>query len=540
MSKQVKERSLAIIKSPWFIVFCISIAVLTFNIVFIGKYRPFNSDDVYWQLAVKDWKPFSGQTFYFGAKDIFVILAPFFIVLESIFTYSRKLLILESLLLVLGSFTLFYYSSLYFLKKLKINLTYTVLLPFLWLASFGYPIVSWYLNSNWRSFEMGLSFAAFALVAAVCNKDLVIKSTRSRVGLSVAILLTGAMMYSDPYFTFFTIAPILIALISLQYFKKIDNNTAALLYLAVGLSYVMNKLFSVLGTSAGIFINTNAPSVFVTFESIISNILASFHEIFHIFGADFLGKPVAASTIVPLINAILLVTIFISVFSYKKYLQTAEIKRTSIEALWSVLFVFVLGSVFLTNAFSTLADISNYRFYMLFVYAGIVLLAIAIGRYKNVNLSRILTILLTAATLANLLQTVHSVSADQGSSTVSNRSNALNIDIVAAAQAQGLKKGYANFWQANINTYMSGGQILFLPVACTESGQTLRFKWLTTSSRLEKQSEASFYFIDPSIIGPKTCTQEDITKQFGEPKRTIDVNGKTFMIFDYDISSKFL
>ncbi len=300
----------------------------------------------------------------------------------------------------------------------------------------------------------------------------------------------------------------------------------------------MSKLFSILGTSAGIFINTNAPSVFVTFESIISNILASFHEIFHIFGADFLGKPVAASTIVPLINAILLVAIFISVFSYKKYLQTAEIKRTSIEALWPVLFVFVLGSVFLTNAFSTLADISNYRFYMLFAYVGIVLLAIALGKTKNVNLSRILVALLIVATFANIAQVLTKGWVNGNPEVAVNQNNSVNADIVNTIQPLGLTKGYANFWQANINTYISGRQILFLPVICNENRETILFKWLTTSDRLEKHSDTSFYLIDPSYTEPKTCTREEIISQFGEPSSIVEIRGKTLLIFDYDISKK--
>ncbi len=540
MFERLRKQLLPFIKSPQFIIFCISIVVLTFNIVFIGKFRPFNSDDVYWQLAVKDWKPFSGETFYFGAKDIFVVLGPFFLVLESIFNTSRKLLVLESLLLVLGSFTLFYFSSLYFLKKLKIKISYTVLLPFVWLASFGYPIVSWYLNPNWRSFEMGFSFALFALAAAICNKDLVIKSTRSRIGLSIIILLTGIMMYSDPYITFFTIAPILMVLISLHYFKKIDKNTAMLLYLAIGFSYLISKLLYILGTSAGIFINTNAPSVFVTFESVVSNILTSFHEVFYIFGADFLGKPVDTSTLIPLVNAALLVFIFISVFSYKRYLRLTEVKQTSIEKLWPVLFILVLGSIFLVNTSSTLADFNNYRFYMLFVYAAVVLFAISIGLNRNSFISRTLTILLIVATIANVLQTTHSMTVQIDPSITANRSNLQNFSIVEATRAHGLKKGYANFWQANINTYLSGGQTTFLPVVCTESGQTMQFKWLTTSSRFEKQAISSFYLIDPSITDPKTCSQEEIIKQFGEPKNVVNVNGKTLMIFDYDISSKFL
>lgn len=537
MQKPSASKIPSILKSPWFVMLFASIVIITLNILFIGKIRPFNSDDVYWQLAVRSWQPFSGDTFYFGAKDIFVILGPYFAVLEHIFPHGRKLLILEALVLTTSSFVLFYFSSLYFLKKIKIRLSYGVLLPFAWLASFGYPMVSWYLNSNWRSFEMGLSFATFALVAAVCNKDIRTNSSFFKPGLILAAITSGALMYGDPYYTFFTIVPLFVLIVLMHILKKIDAYRALMLYLMLIGSYFFSKILSLIGSSAGIHINTNAPSTFVAFESIFDNIEGSLHAMFHIFGADFLGRPAASmSTFIAIINAALLCFTLLIAFSYKKYLGMRDLQKISTNALWPIFVVFILALIFITNTISTLAGVDNYRFYMLFAYGAVLLLAIGIGRIQTKKISTVLAILLIVASLANIAQTAHKGWVGAYPEVSVNQGNSYNAEIVKAIEKLGLRKGYSNFWQGNINTYVSDGKIVFLPSVCNEYGETSKFRWLTTASQFKKQADRSFYLLDSYNKYPATCTQEQLIKQFGRPEQIIAIKSGSILVFDYDIS----
>lgn len=539
MTKEASNRLLAIIKQPWFIIFCLSILILSFNILFIAKYRPFNSDDVYWQLAVKHWVPFSGDTFFFGVEDVFVILSPFFAFMEYLFAPGRKLLALESLLLVLGSFSLFYFSALYFLKKLKLTLSYTTLLPFVWLASFGYPIVSWYLNSNWRSFEIGFSFATFALIAAICNKDINLGLVRYKALGILSIILTGLLSYSDPYYTYFTIVPLFLLVIIFHWLGKIKKATAIVLYSSVGLSIILSKIIGMVFTAAGAHISSSAPATFVAFGSILDNIEGSLHGLFHIFGADFLGnKIVSKDTLFAVVNAALLSFIIVKIISYRKYLNIQKIKRAGSDSLWPLFFVMVVGMIFAVNTFSTLAGVVNYRFYMMLVYVAIVIFSITIGRLENKKLSLGLAVLLIIATLLNITQTIRKEWVEPGSNMSFNLGNSLNHETVSTVRAQGITKGYANFWEANINTYLADDQITFLPSICNNNGKTVRFTWLTTSSQFNKPASSSFYFIGTHNSDPKICSLESIIGQFGKPKQTLSITSGTLLIYDYDISSK--
>jgi hypothetical protein len=542
MPKQLKVQLLAIAKSPWFIVFGVSIVILALNIMFIGRLRPFSSDDVYWQLAVKDWKPFSGDTLYFGYKDIFVGLGPFFALMEHVFNPSRRLLIVEALMLVIGSFTLFYFSSLYFLKKLRFRLDYPTLLPFVWLASFGYPIVVHYLNVDYRSFELGLGFATYALAAAITHNDIdPLKSWLTRFATLCIVGLNAVLAYGDPYYTFFILAPIGLFTIGLHISRKISRRPAIILYASLALIVILSKILTIIGKSAGIIINTDAESIYVTFESIINNILTSFHGMFYMFGADFPGREVGnIVTFGMMLNAALLVLTIYAAVRFKKLFRIKRLIDAPLAKLWALFFILVLSTVFAVYTSSSLVSLGGYRFYLLFAWLAATYLSIAMGAVKNRQVAIGVSILLLLATLFNLAYTVVGQSTKGQPEVMANRKNQVNYALVEKLDQLGLNKGYANFWQANINTYLSSGKILFLSVTCTENGQTTPFKWLTTSSRLEKHSDNSFYLLDPYIAGIKTCTQEDVVRQFNEPESTVDLGGRTLMIFNYDISSKFL
>lgn len=541
MTRLTKTFIVSFLKSPVFITFCLSLLILTFNILFIAKYRPFNSDDVYWQIAVKTWKPFSGDTFYFGAPDVFVILGPFFTVLEGLFDHSRRLLALEALILIAGSFSLFYWSSLYILKKSRITLSYKVLLPFVWLASFGYPTVSWYLNSNWRSFEIGFSFATFVVVAAICNGDLNVKSIYFKVLGVSTVLVTALLIYSDPYYMYFTIAPLLLAAVMFQWFGKIKKSQAVLLYSGLVSSWLVSKLFSLIFTAAGIRVSIGAPSTFVTFESIIDNIEASFHAMFHIFGADFLGNDIISKgTLFTVVNALLLCAILVVIITYKKYLRPNILKREGINKLWPVILVIVMSMIFAVNTFSTLVGMAHYRFYMMFTYIAVTILSIALGRMKNKKLTTFLIALLLLAIPLNIVQVIQKNWLEPNTEMSSNLGNSLNYELVDAAKAHNLTKGYANFWQANINTYLSGDMVTFLPSLCDGNGVTAKFKWLTTEGQFNKKASSSFYFLSAYNNAPVTCSASDLIKQLGEPRQTLVLRSGTLYIFDYDISDKLL
>lgn len=517
----------------------VSLAVLGFTIAFIGKMRPFNSDDLYWQQVVRTWAPFSGDTLYFGTKDIFVALGPFFSVMEHLFSPSRRLLIIETLMLTLGSFTMFYCATLYFLRKLQIRPTYVVLLPFVWLASFGYPLVQNYLNSDWRTFQIGFSFATFALVAAICNRDLKpLRTAWSKVLMAATIFVTGLLVYGDPYYTFFTVGPILLFCGGLFLVKKIDRTQLLVIYGGAALSLVVSKLLAFLYGLAGVHIVMSTPSVFVNFDDIIKNVIASLHGLLIIFGADFFGRDVVSLvTFGFMMNAALLAFILWWTLRQSKLAHKTEAARASLAQLWVAFLAGTMAFIFLVYTSSSLASVSNYRFYISFVYCGIALLVIVLGSLKHSGLRLGIAALLVVATVFNIGYTIWGTKNTQPE-IITNKGNWLNYALISEIKGEGLIKGYASYWQANVNTYLADSRVAFLPSLCSAEGQTSQFRWLIDGGQFDRQASKSFYLIDPDIPAPPICTRKQLEAQFGLPEKVFEVAGKTILVFDYDITSK--
>ena len=525
--------------NPVVIVFFICLILLTLNILFIGKIRPFNSDDLYWQQAVRTWAPFHGHKVYLGTKDIFVEQVPFFILMQHLFSPSRTLVLIEAVILTLAAFVLFYLSSVYFFKKLKLQPTYATLLPFVWLASFGYPLVQNYLNTDWRTFEVGLCFATFTVVAAVLFRDIKPFASAKNTVLSViALACVGFVMYSDPYYLFFTIGPLLLFVVGIFILKKVELSSTATILAGAVFAFAIAKVFSIVGTKAGLVVVGDTPSVFVSFDNIITNIISSLHGLLIVFGADFFGRPAfGLSTFGPMINAALLAIILYWVFSLRNVLRRPYIHNLSLPQLWTVFFGGMVAVVFVIYTSTTLVMVSNYRFFIILIYCAVLFLATKLSMLKNYQTTLLISALLVGATAYNLALTTVTHSVRQQVDVGNNASNVLNDDIIRAVRAEGLTKGYASYWEGNINSYLSR-TITFLPSLCDGNGQTVKFKWLVDGNQFETPASSSFYLIDPDFPAPGTCTEKQLVAQFGAPKKIVKVHDKEILVYGYDISLK--
>jgi hypothetical protein len=541
MFRTISRKQLtAVILSPAFVVFCLSLLILTAQIVAIGRIRPFNSDDLYWQQVVRTWVPFSGHTLYLATKDIFIEQVPFFALLEHFFQPSRGLVIGEVLLLTISSFSLFYVSSLYFLKKLKIKTSYLTLLPFLWLASFGYPLVQNYLNSNWRSFEIGLCFATIVLVAAISFGDIQkLNSLKSKLLFLLATAFIGAVIYSDPYYVFFTIGPLLLFVAGLYALKKINRYQLSVVVGGAALSVVVAKLISAIATKAGVVLVADTPSVFVNFDNIITNIVSSLHGLLIVFGADFFGRPAfGLSTFGALINALILSFVIYEVYQLRHIMRQPTLKNLSLAQLWAAFFGLLIAFVFIVYTSTTLVAVSNYRFFIVLIYAAVTFLVVSLGTLKNNALKLIIGMLLVGAVIYNVTLSLLTHSIRQQPDAAINISNSVNYRIIDAVHAEGLTKGYGSYWQGNINTYLSKGSVTFLPSLCDTNGQTVNFKWLIDGNQFNKPADKSFYLVDPDFPAPGICTEKQLVAQFGEPQKILKISNKSILVYDYDISSK--
>jgi hypothetical protein len=528
------------LKSPAGITLLVSLLLLALNIMFIGRLRPFNSDDIYWQQALRTWHPFSGETMYLATKDIFVEQLPFLFIMEKLFGPSRGLVIVEVLGMTLSAFIMFYFSALYFLKKLRIRSSYIAFLPFVWLASFGYPLVQNYLNSDWRSFEVGISFATYALVAAVTFGDInPLKSLKSKLLSVLAVGYIGIMIYSDPYFTFFTVAPLALFALFLFWLRKINRTQLQTILGGAIASLFVAKVIGFLARKAGVVIVGDTPSVFVGFDSILTNIISSLHGLLIVYGGDLSGRPAfGLTTFGTMINTALLIFIIAKVLHLWKLLRSDRSRSLPLAQLWAAFFGLLVVFIFIVYTSTTLVAVSNYRFFILLIYSSVLFLVIYLSSTPNRTAKLVIAALLVGGTLFNSAVTFASHNVRSQSDVAGDVSNSKNFAIIDAVRNERMTKGYAGYWQANINSYLSDNKIAFLPSLCDGNGQTLKFKWLVDGGQFNRPADRSFYVIDPSFPAPGVCTESQLSAQFGTPRKVLHIADKTILTYEYDITSK--
>jgi hypothetical protein len=541
-----------ILVSPAFIVFVICAGLLLFSLASTYKVRPFNSDDVAWQTQTLTWRPFDGTDADQGSTAPFVNKLPFYILMDDLFSPTRRLLFVEAYFFQLIGFACLYLAALYFLRRQKSTISYWNLLPFVWLASFGYSFGQMFLNSNWRGFDLGITFLTFILAAILFQKkyrDKLVFSRKYYAALTGVSLVAGIMAYSDPHYLYFTIAPLFAFALWLRFRKTIGNRQLTTVIAATVASLIAAKLVKILCTVAGVKIMAVYPVQFVDFNAFFGKVSLTIHCMLISFGADFFGNDlISLRSIAGLMNFLLLAIIVVVAWKIcKDYLKTTPSGDKDSQAHWYVFFTLlaVLGLALFT--FSTMAlDLSTYRYFIVILFASILLLTLRMGTATGA-LRYLTGGLLLLATLGNLLITYHSISTpavvagpvtiNSNSDVLNNRANEVNFKLIDAIASTGTYKGYANYWQANINTYLSSGRVRALSTLC-DTGTTKPFLWLVDKSQFDIKADKSFYLYDPDITSPAICSLDELDAQFGKPSKTITVYDKTLLFYDYDIVKK--
>jgi hypothetical protein len=435
-----------------------------------------------------------------------------------------------------AGFCIFYLSALYFMSKLSIKQNYTNLLPFLWLSSFGYAFSQLYLLPTWRCFDAGASFGFFALAAAFFYGDLNALNRRLQLTLGAGLsILMGIFIYSDPYFLYFFVAPLMAFTVILKLRQNISKRRLAVVLCIVGFSFLVSQLVSVLAHRAGIEMATSYPIRFVAFDDLFSHIAMSLHSLLLIFGADFFGHEVfKIEAISGLLNSTILVLILIRVWDIAKQVK---VNQQNINSLWMYFFGAVGVFVFIPYSLSTVSvDLSTYRYFIMTVLSFILFLTLQMGR-MNKTLRQCLATVIIAAVTANLVILYKGVSSFNQPGAIANKSNSANLDIIHTIEKEGFHKGYANYWQGSINTYLSNGRVKVLPTICP-GGQLITFHWLIDDDSFSSAASKSFYIIDPTIEDTYKCSDQQLQEQFGQPTKSISVDGRIIQFYAYDIRSK--
>lgn len=520
--------------NPISVVLVLSSIFIIANLYLAQHTSPFVSDDVAWQSTLMTWSPTNGHVAYMGNKDNFIMNVPLLALLGNLFAPTRTLLWVEAAIMAVVDFVLFYIAGLYFLKKCKVKIGYRSLLPFLWLASFGYSFATLFLNTDWRDFELGLSFVCFMLVAKIYFGELdPLKSWGSKIVSLVITLLLGVIIFSDPYFLYFTLTPIVALALVLFFLKKLSKLQALTILAMILLGLVFEKIIALVLSKVGLVVPPAGQQYLVDYNTLYTNAGLEVKSILNIFGANFFGLPVIGlATLTAAANFGVISFVFYRLLGIrfrKEYMSRFGLPLGLWATFLGLLSAFVI-IVYLISGFDA------YRYFAIMAFAFTLLLPLYSSKLKPVGASA-LVVLVGIALVLNMATSIHEVNYPKADAT-GNIANAANYGVVAAVKKLGLTKGYTGYWSGNINTYLAGGKASFLPVVCT-NGRTMPYHQLVDDSLFNVSTGSSFYLLDPDAYGvPPTCDEAQLLGQFGPPQGTVKVLDKTIMIYGYDLATK--
>lgn len=522
---------------PTTVVLILSLVLVVVTLYTAQHIRPFVSDDVSWQNILLTWHPFNGHQVDMGAQDNFVINVPLLALMGHFFAPSRTLLFVEAAIFAVINFFLFYVASLYFLKKCKIKPTYAALSPFLWLASFGYEFSQLFLNTAWRDFEPGVSFIYFMLAMKLYYGELGdFRSWRAKLGLLIASVIAGIFIYSDPYFLYFTVVPIAALFIFLFLAKKLPLRTLILVLGCVVLSLLVRRA-AVSGLARmGLFIPASSANN-IHLNELVRGTKYALNDIVVIFSASFSDLRVAS---LPMVAAILNLALLLAVgfrLLFRKFKRAGRAAASVTLRHYNLITAFFVAVCVIIFAANIVRVPDTYRYFVLFVYAFILIMTLILntleGKWRQVFVS-----VIAVATLANLATSLFVIVPAQAANAIPDKANIPSYEVIAGVERLGLTKGYVNYWDGNINSYLSDGKVEFLPVACSNGKTTKPLYLLDDTTLFGKPAKRTFYMINPDQTYPPGCSRQKLIDQFGKPQQIAHVLNKTLLIYNYDISSR--
>jgi hypothetical protein len=332
----------------------------------------------------------------------------------------------------------------------------------------------------------------------------------------------GLLFYDDPYFVYMTLPP-LVLVFGLRWLSGASPRSAAdhLPIVAAAGGVVSWRLFVLIGKGVGIEPSPRTPKI-IELRQVGTTLTNSANNVLDLAGANVFGHPALGSSTVQSAIRLLVVVVALAVGTVLAW------RRRSADPWYAVLALLpatcVLVYAFTDKALTTGTD----RYVALVIPECAILLALVL-RSVNQRQALAVCLLVLGSTLVGGRATLNTYR-----DRPETNPNAYEMTVVDLLRDHGLTRGYGDFWDANIITYLSGFDVDLVPVGCKASA-TARFVWFIDSNRFEPRVNRSF-FLTTERDNRSTCPTDQVVAQFGSPIETLQVNSTVqILVFDHDI-----
>jgi hypothetical protein len=398
--------------------------------------------------------------------------------------------------------------------------------------------VTVFMTANHRNMETGVALLLLAWFAWWATGT----APRSRgkavaLGLAAALAL-GALTYSDPFFLYaLTGSLVLTCAIFWLNGRWSGRRAAGLLSVLFGAAVVhgaLSRVMSALGVNAIEAVG----SWFSPANALFSNLQHVLAAYLVMFRASPWGLPIGASVALVVLNAVLAV----SVLAGLAMAVRAQFRTPDPVRLPAALFVLIGTAAY---CFSTLAASGPPSFRYAFVpvlgalpfaTAFLVKLADLTPRWRGLVL-----LVLCGGLLANVA--VNASVLVRQAPLGTDRLYAANETVIRAVEEAGYTKGYATFWNANVNTYVADRDVLFLPLT-SHGGEVVKYGFLVNTPDFDVPADSTFLYVAPNDVPlvheglPHELDVQWWVSALGSPAATEELpTGGTLLFYDRDIGS---
>ncbi len=508
----------------------ILVGTLAFLSNLIG--RSFNSDDVAEQTMAHNLL-MSPHALHFQI-DTYILKYPIYWLFGLMSRPSVAQIALESILFNLLMFILLWV----WWKNFSPN-TRLKWLVFVWFIACGTYWIAQTINPNTRNLELPLmlmvgSFAAKYLDDLSRNHS---KLNRRYLAFAAGFaVITGLLIYDDPYTLYFILVPLAIATI-IYAVRKRDLWPVLLVSTGLIISLTVFRLMGVITLHFGIHltkfneINELSSSV-VSASYLPTKILQTLEGYLSFFGVSTVNTSPSLWRFLAGLPG--LSVIFLAI------LALCNIIRKRILSLFNLWVIAVIVFTFL-YVIAVGTPISNTARYFIILIPLTSLLAVY-GfldlRKQNMYLYKLAIWLISLSIICSLIVAIAKIDDNHNS-----KPNQLSYSLIPALKSNGVENAYINYWAANVTYYLSDYKYNVLPTVCFY-GKVYKDSALVDNDRFKIPSEKNGIIVTPGLVAPSnspdpqspSCTIDATINQFGKPQKIIKLSPSgSLLIYNHPI-----
>lgn len=524
---------------------CFSFVFLAFtlNLLNVQFSRCYTSDNVANQYIVQSMRSEQSSRAVLPVDSFFVHF-PLYVLTDSVIhDNTRAKLFLQALILGVAGLAGVATTLLFYLKKRGMYNKTAVLLGTLTLAFiFSTPLFAEYtLEINHRLFEAGVALLLLLPAHEFLSAKTVSLNRRTVLYTALYALALGTLWFNDPYFMYIMAGGIGAVVCVFWTVRKISHEkaVAAVGVLLAGL--VLTKIYGLLFARLGVRLLPNGASAIIPAGQLFANVQNAIGAFFanfngNLFGADF--RVVSLKLLVPLLSGVVLACLALAALAHS--LKHSLSKVFALRTLLAGVAVALVLTITLTPIGSTpFTEDLNGRYFLLLPPLLAPLMTeymLHLSKSKGSRAARLIAAALCAGLLVMVALNTYgaTLGALHRKKTVGN---SVNYGIVNAIEGAGYTKGYADYWQGPINTYLSNNRVHFLQTSCTD-GIISPYHWLVNDADFSLKAARTFYILDPSLTNPSSCSLQNISQHYGAPQRVITYQGRSILLYDYDILAR--